>query len=90
MAKTNIKSKDKILKPVYIDPRTDFGFKRLFQNKTLMIAFLNDIVGTDIKDIQYQPTEGLGANRKERTAIFDLLCTNQKDEYFIVEMQLGK
>ena len=75
---------------VYINPLTDFGFKKLFQKKELMISFLNDIVRADIKDIQYEPTEGLGAYPRERKAIFDVLCTTQDGEHFIVEMQLGE
>ena len=74
---------------VYINPLTDFGFKRIFLNKELLIAFLNDVVGTDIKDITYLPTEGLGNYKYERTAIFDLLCNTNQGE-FIIEMQLGK
>ena len=62
---------------------------KLFLNKELLIAFLNDVVGTDIKDITYLPTEGLGEYKEERATNFDLLCTNDKDEFFIVEMQLG-
>jgi len=74
---------------VYINPLTDFGFKRIFLNKELLIAFLNDVVNTDIKDITYLPTEGLGNYKYERTAIFDLLCKTNQGE-FIIEMQLGK
>ena len=88
MAKT--KTEDEILPSVYINPLTDFGFKKLFLNKDLLIAFLNDVIGTDIKDIQYQPTESLGEQFDERKAVFDLLCTTETGEYFIVEMQLGK
>jgi len=75
---------------VYINPLTDFGFKKLFQKKELMIPFLNDILKVDIKDIQYESTEGLGAYPRERKAIFDILCTTQEGEHFIVEMQLGE
>ena len=80
---------DEILQSVYINPLTDFGFKKLFLNRELLIAFLNDVIGTDIKDITYLPTEGLGEYKEERATNFDLLCTNDKDEFFIVEMQLG-
>jgi predicted transposase/invertase (TIGR01784 family) len=59
-------------------------------NPELMIAFLNDLVGTNIKRVAYQPTEGLGLHSGECTAVFDILCTTDKDEHFIVEMQLGK
>ena len=80
---------DEDFQSVYINPLTDFGFKRIFLNKELLIAFLNDVVGTDIKDITYLPTEGLGNYKYERTAIFDLLCKTKQGE-FIIEMQLGK
>jgi predicted transposase/invertase (TIGR01784 family) len=90
MARTGAKQNDETLDAVYINPLTDFGFKRLFLNKELLIAFLNDIVGTEIKDVQYQPTEGLGYVKEERITVFDLLCTTAGGEYFIVEMQLRK
>ena len=91
MSKTNLKvAIEKIRQSVYINPLTDFGFKKLFVKKELMIAFLNDIVGKKIKDIQYEPTEGLGAHPRERKAIFDILCTTHDGEHIIVEMQLGE
>ena len=73
MAKTIVKTKDEdteanmseiLTDSVYINPLTDFGFKRLFYNKELLISFLNDVVGTDIKDIVYRPTEGMGCFTK--------------------------
>ena len=81
---------DEISQSVYINPLTDFGFKKLFLDKDLMIAFLNDVVGAKIKDITYQPNEGLGEFKEERIVVFDLMCTTDKNEYFIVEMQLGR
>jgi predicted transposase/invertase (TIGR01784 family) len=89
MAETNVKAEDDIFRSVYINPLTDFGFKKIFLNRELLIAFLNDVVGTDIKEVTYLPTEGLGEYKEERAANFDLLCTNEKGEFFIVEMQLG-
>ena len=88
MEKTKIE--DEIIPSVYINPLTDFGFKKLFMNKDLLIAFLNDVIGTNIKDIKYQPTEGLGEYKDERIIVFDILCTTETNEYFIVEMQLGR
>ena len=99
MAKQKVNTKDgytgtdmsgSLADSVYIDPLTDFGFKRLFYNRELLIAFLNDIIGTAIKDVTYQPTEGLGWMPEERTAVFDLLCTIENDEIVVVEMQLGQ
>ena len=68
-AETNLR--DSLDDSVYIDPLTDFGFKRLFYNRELLIAFLNDIIGTEIKDVKYQPTEGLGWLVEERTVVFE-------------------
>ena len=39
-AKKETAIEDEILSSVYINPLTDFGFKKLFLNKDLMIAFL--------------------------------------------------
>jgi len=86
-AKKETDIEDEVISSTYINPLTDFGFKKLFLNKDLMIAFLNDVVGASIKDITYQPTEGLGEYKEERIAVFDLMCTTDNDEYFIAEIQ---
>jgi len=80
---------------VYINPLTDFGFKRIFgqeKNKELLIDFLNEIIGEEqrIADIDYQPTFQIGGAEDERKAVFDICCKNEKDENFIVEMQKAK
>ena len=76
----------------YINPRTDFGFKRLFGsefNKELLISFLNAIFmgEQDVKDVTYINSEQLGDRVDARRAIFDVYCENQKGDKFIVEMQ---
>ncbi|MCD8394457.1 MAG: Rpn family recombination-promoting nuclease/putative transposase [Bacteroidales bacterium] len=76
----------------YIHPFTDFGFKRLFGNehhKEFMIDFLNSLLEDEepIKDITYMPTEQLSRITGERNAIFDVYCTTEKGQHFIVEMQ---
>ncbi|MDR3188558.1 MAG: Rpn family recombination-promoting nuclease/putative transposase, partial [Prevotellaceae bacterium] len=77
---------------VYINPLTDFGFKKVFGDKELLIAFLNDIVMPEekITDVSYWPTEQLGDWESERKAVYDLLCTNAKGESFLVEMQRAR
>ncbi|GHU87970.1 hypothetical protein FACS1894174_07690 [Bacteroidia bacterium] len=79
----------------YVDPLTDFGFKWLFfneLNKDLLINFLNEIIREEglVTDIRYLPPEQLGYSEKERRAVFDIFCTNEKGEYFVVEMQRAK
>ncbi len=77
----------------YINPFTDFGFKKLFgsePNKDLLIDFLNEVAlpaERKITDLQYKPTEHLPKTEFERKAIFDLYCIGFNNERFIVEMQ---
>lgn len=75
----------------YINPYTDFGFKKLFgteMNKDLLVSFLNALFHGEevVRDVSYLPTEQLGAYGSRR-AIFDVYCKNEKGEAFIVEMQ---
>ncbi|MDX2301422.1 MAG: Rpn family recombination-promoting nuclease/putative transposase [Microscillaceae bacterium] len=76
----------------YINPFTDFGFKKLFGtefNKDLLIDFLNEVLGDreKIKDLRYLNTEKLGKNKQSRKSVFDLYCENEKGETFIIELQ---
>jgi predicted transposase/invertase (TIGR01784 family) len=73
---------------VYINPRTDFGFKWFFGNSELLIDFLNGIVeDVHIRSVEYRPTEQPGVRDTERKAVYDLLCTTERGEYLLVEMQ---
>ena len=76
----------------YINPYTDFGFKKLFGtplNKELLISFLNSLFeGKEvIHDLTYLNGENLGNSFGDRRAIFDVYCENEQGETFIVEMQ---
>ncbi len=78
--------------PKYINPYTDFGFKKLFgtpMNKDLLISFLNALFEGEevIDDLTYLNGENLGHSSFDRRAIFDVYCKNTKGETFIVEMQ---
>lgn len=78
----------------YVNPLTDFGFKKLFgsePNKELLIDFLNQILpDRKIKDLTYSSGEKPGHTAHERKAVFDLFCTGENGERFIVEMQKAK
>ncbi|MDX1908178.1 MAG: Rpn family recombination-promoting nuclease/putative transposase [Bacteroidia bacterium] len=80
----------------YLNPFTDFGFKKLFgeePNKDLLLDFLNELLMEQeggIKDLTYLKSEHLGAAELDRRAIFDLYCENQRGEKFIVELQKTK
>ena len=76
----------------YINPYTDFGFKKLFgteMNKDLLISFLNSLFNGQeiIRDVQYLNSEHFGDGYLNRKAIFDVYCENEQGEKFIVEMQ---
>jgi len=80
----------------YINPFTDYGFKKLFGeelNKDLLLDFLNELLKEEqgqIKHLTYLKTEQLGTTEIDRKAIFDLYCENEKGEKFIVELQKTK
>lgn len=57
----------------YINPFTDFGFKKLFgeePNKVLLISFLNTLLPEkhQIQDLQYTRNEQQGASQLDRKA----------------------
>ena len=69
----------------YINPHTDFGFKRLFGsecNTELLISFLNTIFHgkQNIQKVTY-------INSESRPGFFVVRCENDNGEKFIVEMQ---
>ena len=76
----------------YVNPYTDFGFKKLFgteMNKELLISFINSLFNGKevVKDLTYLNTEHLGARELDRKAVFDVYCENEKGEKILVEMQ---
>ena len=77
----------------YINPYTDFGFKKLFgteMNKDLLISFLNAVLANkeqEIEDVQYLNTENLGEGYGDRRSVFDVYCKTVTGSRFIVEMQ---
>ena len=81
------------IKGKYINPYTDFGFKKLFgteMNKDLLISFLNALFNDstkEIEDIQYLNGENLGDGYGDRRSVFDVYCLAKDGSRFIVEMQ---
>ena len=79
----------------YIDPLTDFGFKKIFgsdPNKDLLIAFLNEVFRgrKHIADLVYNKNEHHGDLKDEGGAMFDLLCTGDNGEQFLIEVQRAR
>ena len=80
------------LRERYINPYTDFGFKKLFGteiNKDLLMSFLNSFLDTKeaITSVKYLNSERLGDGVGDRRSVFDVYCETEKGEKFIVEMQ---
>ena len=76
----------------YIDPLTDFGFKFLLgsePSKELLIDFLNELFKGRkvITGLTYNKNEYSGPLSESRKMIFDLTCTGQDGEQFIIEVQ---
>ncbi len=77
----------------YINPFTDVGFKRIFGqeiSKDILISFLNALLENEkkIKDITFLDKEQLPYNILDhRGVIYDIFCTTENGEHFIVEMQ---
>lgn len=76
----------------FINPFTDVGFKRIFGqeiNKDLLIDFLNALLDGErrVKDIKFLNKELLPIFENDRSLIYDIYCTDENDEQFIVEMQ---
>ncbi|GHV18605.1 hypothetical protein AGMMS49959_00830 [Planctomycetales bacterium] len=79
----------------YINPYTDFGFKKLFGeegSKNLLIDFLNSVLpeASRIQSLTFKNLEGLPDSENERRAVFDIACRSESGEEFIVEMQKAK
>ena len=79
----------------YINPYTDFGFKKLFgteANKDLLIDFLNELVDEKhkITDLSFKNNENIGELSEDRKAIFDIYCETVSGEKIIIEMQKAK
>jgi predicted transposase/invertase (TIGR01784 family) len=79
----------------YINPYTDFGFKRLFGtegNKDLLVDFLNCLMPAkhQIVDLTFRNVEQQGEILDDRKAVYDIHCQGVNGDLFIVEMQKAK
>ncbi len=77
---------------IYINPYTDFGFKRLFgeeAHKGLVIDFLNELLPlpSKIASLTFKTPEQMGDTLQNRKAVYDIYCQANDGTFFIVEMQ---
>lgn len=76
----------------YINPFTNFGFKKLFgteENKDLLIDFLNELVDDNhkIKDLSFKNNVHSDCCSDNGKAVFDIYCETVSDEKIIIELQ---
>ena len=80
---------DNFAKILYINPMTDFGFKKIFGDAEIMKAFLNDVIQpvSPIEKVTFLDKEMLPEKDDQRGVLYDLLCKTEDDSEFLVEMQ---
>ncbi len=76
----------------FINPFTDFGFKKIFgqeASKPMLLDFLNALLPKkhQIKDLSFKTLEQLPETEAQRRAVYDLYCESDSGERFIVELQ---
>ena len=83
------------MKARYVNPFTDFGFKKIFgeeASKPMLLDFLNSLLPQQktITTLTFKNTEQIGQTDTDRKAIYDIYCENEHGEKFIVELQKAK
>lgn len=78
--------------PKYISPVTDFGFKRIFKDEEITRGFLNDLLATQEPHTHIAKVTITDGERDEtrsdiRRVVFDVHCTSDTGEEFVIEMQ---
>jgi predicted transposase/invertase (TIGR01784 family) len=93
MKKDNDKQEsDEVLLGEFIDPKTDFGFHKVFSNPDMLISFLNAVLPEEkqngkITSVSYLPVEHFGDSEDDRHVIFDTHCKTSEGEDIVIEMQ---
>ena len=79
----------------FISILSDYGFKVTFGNETdtrflrrALQALIQSPVA--IKEVEFIESEIPGLTRDSRSGVYDVACTDEADNQFIVEMQLSK
>ncbi len=80
---------------IYLDPKSDVAFKKLFGNmahKNIVISFLNSVLErsetTQIIDVVINDPANVPDNISIKYSIVDVRCTDQNGHKYIVEMQV--
>ena len=73
-----------------VNPCSNFGFKKAFHNKDVLIDFLNNIFDYDnankIIDITYVDKDFPSEETFERSFVVDMVCQARSNRYILIEM----
>ena len=79
------------MKAKYVNPFTDFGFKKIFgeeASKPMLIDFLTNLLPeSNIVDLTFKDKDKNGNTEDDRKAVYDIYCENSFGEKIIVELQ---
>lgn len=79
---------------IFIDLRTDFGFKRLFgspERSSILIRFINALFAGRmvVTEVTFHDKEMLPQDPSGKRTIYDVYCTTETGHHFILEMQMN-
>lgn len=74
---------------LYINPLTDYGFKKVFGDEEIMREFLNDLLKlpSPIKHVNFLNKDMLPENDDLKSIVYDMRCETEEGGEVIVEMQ---
>jgi len=82
------------MKAKYVNPFTDFGFKKIFgeeASKPMLIDFLSNLLPeSNIVDLTFKDKDQNGNTEDDRKAVYNIYCENIFGEKIIVELQKVK
>lgn len=80
----------------FLDPKNDVAFKKIFgteKNKDILIGFLNDMIlfkeEKPIVEVSFLKTIQDPEISSKKTSVVDILCTDQAQNTYVVEMQVA-
>lgn len=74
---------------LYINPMTDYGFKRIFGDEKVTTAFLNDLLNPEprIQNVIFLNKEEQAENEDGKGVVYDMRCKLEDGSEIIIEMQ---
>ena len=76
----------------FINMKTDYGFKKIFEDMDLLRDFLNDMLCGErtVASVEPRNPEWMPLSPEDRKIIVDVYCTSNDGTHFIVEMQYAR